>query len=198
MRLTATTILGIGATLALLGACRDTSGDLDVSWLQADVHAADGEVTYTGSGDFFVGETHDGTVQFSIVSNGVDASDGQRFIFLRRGEGLPAEGAYDLAPLEERNGVRVGFTAYYFRQNEVLHEAFAARSGVIRITRSADDRMEGSFEFTGACSGSGPIVDDFTSEGPVGCDPFDPAAPLLEVVGTFVVVPFRTDQGIID
>lgn len=197
MRRAGTAVLGIGATLVLLNACRDPGGDLDVSWLHASVYGAE-DVSYTGSGDFYVGEDHDGTVQFSVVSRGVDASEGQLFTFLRRGDGRPAEGTYALAPLAERDGVLTGFTAYYYREVDGMNEAFTLRSGVLQITRSTDERIEGSFEFTGALYCSAPLVDDFTTEYECG-DPNapDPEAPQIEAVGTFVLVPFGPDAIIL-
>lgn len=198
MRSTGMAVLGLGMTLALLGACRDVGGDLDVSWLHASVYAPD-EATYRGSGSFSVDERWDGVIEFTLVSRGLDASDGQRFIFVRHGEGLPAEGAYALAPLAERGGVLIGFTAYYYRDVDGMHEAFTLRSGVLHVTSSTNDRIEGSFEFTGLRYCAGPIVDDFTTEYECG-DPNtpDPDAPRIDVVGTFVVVPLQAVGGVAD
>jgi hypothetical protein len=198
MRATATIALGIGVTLTLMSACRDPGGGLDVSWFRANVRGVH-EVSYVGSGDFTVGAGHDGLARFILNSNGLDASVGQRLVFFRRGEGRPAEGTHVLGPLEERDGVRVGFAAYYYREDGGLFEAFTASSGVLRITKSTEDMVAGSFQFAGVLYCASPAVDDFTTAYTCG-DPntLDLTAPQVDVIGTFMAEPFEVGRITLD
>jgi hypothetical protein len=191
--------IALASTVALLGACHDPAGDVTVSWLRADVAGAV-EDTYEGTGDFYVGAGAEGIrKQFGIASKGVGAAAGNSLLLYRPGAGRPAVGSYVLAPLGPRHPPQ-GCTAYYSRRANGRVESFTARAGRVDITKSSDDRVEGTFWFAGPRYCSDLLVNRFHGDEWRFCNgtnTIDLSQPQVEVRGSLAAVRW-TSAGVVE
>ena len=155
----------------------------DASWLRASL-SGPADPTFEGTGAFDTGsDPHRGvSVKWTLNSESTGATQGRTLMLYRQGEGRPERGTYPLTLVDQSNGKARGFTAFYTQVRGDTAEAFAARSGVVEITRSTEDRVEGTFRFVGvrysarSMSGRG---------GEVSGDPTNPTGPMIEVSGEF-------------
>ena len=182
----------------LLAACRQTAEPV-TGFLTASVReSADAgvvETAYEGSGSFAVGQDPGAgvSIAFGLRSDGTGASAGQSFGLTRPGQGRPAPGRYDLAPLELSNGQMNGFTAHYQRHVPGRAEDFTAVSGYLVVHESTEDRVTGEFQVTMiqyCLANDVPGPDDWC----VAPTTITQGAPRIAVAGSFTAVPVRVGQ----
>jgi hypothetical protein len=175
-------VASLGIAL-LCVACSSPSDPDRASWMSAaivEVREDAEEVDYTGTANF--GRTGD----FSIASRGNGASEDQTVILVRAREGLPGEGSYVVRSFGTSDG---GFGALYRRvQSDGTAERFASVSGWARISESADDRVEGTFEFTAELFCSTPPGADQSPSCHPGA-PIEGSVPVI-VRGSFSAGPY--------
>ena len=171
----------LAAALAALPltACRadDTlapDGSMFVATVQGSV-----QDSYRGTGQFHLLPGEGGRPGlFAITSH--DPDGGRTFLLFHEGTEAPLPGIY---PLASSAAGPVRFGAVYTRGQGDAMEGFTATSGEMQITVSTSTRVKGSFRFRGArnCVGIG-------SQLSCPPNPLDPAAPSVEVTGSFVAV----------
>lgn len=100
---------------------------------------------YEGDGIFIA--PPDKREGFDLVSASVD-KDGTKLQLHALGDGVPSPGKYILVTPREQLSSRTSFVAFFRRPvvNSGI-EAFASTEGVITITRSDSDVVEGTFKF---------------------------------------------------
>lgn len=195
--------VGLAMIPLVVGACENPAGSEDSGWVRATI-ADVTEVQFEGTGWFFENPAIDEPIRlplrFTISSEATGASINQTLLIFRPGAGIPAVGAYTLRPLEEKDGMLQGFTAYYGRHGDGQSENFTALSGQLEITKSSGDRIEGTFRYTGSLYcwlPNGPAVDYDADHWFCG-DPntVDPAARRVEVTGSFSVRPAPNEPSV--
>jgi hypothetical protein len=184
-----TTWWGIGAAFLLFSACEwSGTGPGGPSFFQAELA---GEVTgsFYGAGSYYYARDHaESPYYFTVAAKGTDPEVRESFDIRWPVTVRPSEGSYRLVPFDHRYGSSTGVTAIYFwsRGDPVtaFSELYVASDGVVEITRSTRDAVEGTIRFTGIQTfRDGP-------DGPTRMDPRtspDPTAPRIEVEGTFRV-----------
>jgi hypothetical protein len=180
MRTRARFLLAALATLPALAACADTPTGSEGAPAFAATIRGSVQDEYLGAGFFHRVEPLAGAPSrglFSIHSH--DGAGRQSFLLFREGDVRPERGRY---PLASSAAGPVRFGAVYHRVSPDRVEGFTAISGELEVTVSREDRIEGSFRFTGVrnCAGTPARVD---------CTPPpDLTQPRVEVTGTFVAV----------
>ena len=180
------------ATLFTLAAC--DSGPVtgaDASHFTASIQGVV-ETTYQGHGHFRVSTPPEGlprpTTFVLFSSNGTRASqEAQSFMLQRIGTGLPAVGRYTLGKQGFGSVDPQVFSATYERKTGDRIESYRARSGVVEITSSSADRIEGTFRFAGSrtCEGTrSHMVCSVISGDEAG-------TAMIEVSGSFTAAPAR-------
>jgi hypothetical protein len=182
--------------LLLAGACRaDGIGTRGPSWFRASV---EGEVSrqFEGSGDFDSAPDRDGANApryFMLFSRGSDPALGETFYLRWPVAGRPAPGRYALVPHTDQYGSATGVTGIYLWQQgdnvsaPSRSELYVAVAGVVEITRSDDDQIEGTVRFSGL------QVEKWGPVHPERSNPRhqpDPTAPRIDVTGTFRATKF--------
>ena len=154
------------------------------SWLRASFSGAVDQV-YEGTGTFHTGSNpHQGiSIKWSLHSEGTGAASGRTLMLYRQGHGRPERGTYTLGLVDQSDGKARGFTAFYMQVRGDTAEAFAARSGIVEITKSTKDRVEGTFHFTGVRYSARTVRG--TPGGQISGDPTNPTGPTIEVSGEF-------------
>ena len=193
MRTRARFLLAALATLPALAACADTpTGSEDAPSFTATIRGSVQD-EYLGAGFFHLVEPPAGMASpgtFTIHSH--DGAGRQSFLLFREGAVRPAPGRY---PLASSAAGPVRFAAVYHRVSPdrvspERVEGFTAIAGELEVTVSREDRIEGSFRFTGVrnCLGTPARVD---------CtNPPDLTQPRVEVAGSFVAVRGGTIQAV--
>jgi hypothetical protein len=171
----------------------------EASFLRAAVRGAVVE-SYEGTASFHVGTPGPGRQQFQISSYG-DVKTGPSFALTRWDGGRLAVGNYplrlvDLAPYLQGEGVQPrGITLQYFHTGEDFEAQFVAHEGVLEITHSSRDRIEGRFNLTGERYCLRERVRSNPPMEPVGpCTPPSTRigdVPEIHVSGTFSATPLR-------
>lgn len=167
-------------TIMAFAACADPAAVEGPTWLVASILEADSTVQYSGTGNF--GKTGD----FSMWSRGTGTSDGETVIFTRDGESRPGPGSYDFV---QQGSPEAGFIGFYRRlRDDGVRDRFAVISGLLVITISSEERIDGTFRFTGElfCSTPAGAAQDSS------CDPGIPISGANPVVieGSFSVAPY--------
>jgi hypothetical protein len=144
---------------------------------------------FTGTGEFKDSVSVAGLETFSIRSEGVGGSQGERFIMHLYGLHRPTPGIlpFDLFPTEAVRGDRMGLSGQYaLRREDGATEWFFVESGELKITESTVSSVRGTFDVVGVrwCV--------YLADGSIeGCD--DPQVPLdaprTTAVGLFAAVP---------
>lgn len=187
MRTRARFLLAALAALPALAACADTpTGPEGAPSLTATIRGSVQD-EFLGAGFFQRVEPPAGAASpglFTIHSH--DAPLRQSFLLFREGDARPGPGRY---PLAATAAGPVRFGAVYQRVTADRVEGFTAIAGELQVTVSREDRIEGSFRFTGVrnCLGTPARLDCTT--------PLDPAQPRVEVSGSFVAVRGGTIQA---
>lgn len=190
-------------TLVLLaaGCSQDGTGSSNSSWFRASMSGAVSR-SYEGTGDFalYREESDDTRRFFKIHSEGADAEVAERFYLRWPNDRRPGVGTYSLVPHADRQGSPHGVTGVYSwsRGDNVTtpasSELYVATTGVIQITRSTADEIEGTISFSGIqVTKWGPIY-------PERDDPRyapDPTAPTIEVGGSFRLTRFDPDNVVV-
>lgn len=191
------------AAMALIAAAGCTGDGLrpeGPSWFRASLT---GEVNrqYEGAGDFAVQRDHDDSPKyFKIHSQNTDAGGHQFFYFRWPNARRPSPGTYALVPHADEYGSPSGITAiYYWRVGDNVtapasSELYVAAGGTVEITRSTAEEVEGTISFSGI------RVSKWDAWGNGPKDPRNqpnPAAPKVQVSGTFRVVRFDEDAVIV-
>lgn len=187
--------------LPLLTACgSEGTGAQGPSWFRASLS---GEVAgeYEGTGDFAFERDHgDSPVYFRISSAGLDPAVQEAFGIRWPDGRRPSPGTYALVPHTDLHGSSNGVAAVYrwSRGDNVSAphegETYVAVGGTVEITRSTDDEVDGTIHFSGI------LVDRTTPQGLERRDPRDrpdPAAPRIEVTGTFRLTRFDGDNVVV-
>lgn len=187
--------------LPLFTACgSEGTGTQGPSWFRASLS---GEVAgeYEGTGDFAFERDHgDSPIYFRITSSGLDTAVQERFWIRWPDSRRPSPGTYALVPHTDVHGSSHGVTAVYTwdRGDNVSAphqgELYVAAGGTVEITRSTDDEVDGTIRFSGI------LVDRTTPQGLERRDPRDrpdPAAPRIEVTGTFRLTRFDIDNVVV-
>jgi hypothetical protein len=161
-----------------------------------------GEVTrqFEGSGDFDSAPDRDAAnapSYFMLFSRGSDPAVGETFYLRWPTSARPAAGRYALVPHTDQYGSAGGVTALYLWQrgdnvsSPSRSELYVAVAGVVEITRSDGDEVEGTVQFSGIqVEKWGPVY-------PERSDPRhqpDPTAPRIDVTGTFHATKFDVDR----
>lgn len=182
------------STAFLLVGCQSTepAGPPQSSFLRANITGAVA-ATYEGTGDFWTGGNRElgRPMTFGINSQGRGSAEGHRFSLWRQREGRAGRGSYALSPPDYTREEWDSFAAVYSRVNGETMEAFVAQSGVITITASSPERVEGTFRFTGIRYCASSISGTPRTEGSCRPSEIDPEAPTLDVSGTFVAAQFE-------
>lgn len=184
---------GMLVVLALTSCDTGPTVPADASWLRASL-SGPADPLFEGTGAFDTGSDprRGVSIKWTLNSEGTSAAPGRTLMLYRQGDGRPERGTYTLGLVDQSNGKARGFTAFYMQIRGDTAEAFAARSGVVEITRSTTDRVEGTFRFTGvrysarSTGGRG---------GEVSGDPTNPTGPTIEVSGEFSAS--RADDGLL-
>lgn len=180
------------ATFIFLPACHDStapaSGRLTAS-IREGVDPPTNETVYDGTGSFRVGKDPGASVSvaFGLHSVGTATSTGQSLGLYRPGQGKPAPGRHELAPLRSVDGHLDGFTAHYHRNVAGRAEDFAALSGYVIVTASSDDLIVGEFQATMVrycLANEVPGSDDWCTAPTT----ITAGAPTIKVVGSFYAV----------
>lgn len=147
------------AMVCAASGCVGPFGPDDPSWMQATIVEGDSTTQYEGGGSY------DDVRGFTINSNGLGESQGERVVFYHREHVRAPEGIYTFGPWE---GDHRGFTGLYLRDGPGPSESanFVITEGLLHITESTLARIEGSFGFTAElyCSSA-----DYPHDTP--CDP---------------------------
>jgi hypothetical protein len=179
---------GLMLCLLAVGCAESGTGPAGPSWFRATL---EGEVTGTfeGTGDFsFQRDYAETPYYFTIHAKGADPETDERFYIRWPITSRPGTGSHPLVPQEHEYGSASGATVLYWRiQGDddpapAQVELYVASGGVVEITRSTADVVEGSIRFSGV-----QVIRDAPS-GPQRADPVyrpDPAAPRIEVEGSF-------------
>lgn len=187
------------ALLVLFASCsRDGTGAGGPSWFRASVS---GEVSseYEGTGDFGFYREEDGGPgrYFKIGSQGTRAELDENFYLRWPDDRRPRPGTYALVPHTMLHGSPHGVTAIYtwHKGDNVTapshHELYVASGGVVEITRSTADEVEGTIRFSGVQVGK--WVGITTERHDL---PYAPKAdaPTIDVSGSFRVTRFDIDD----
>lgn len=184
----------LGLVLLTAAACRtDGTGPGGPSWFRASLT---GEVAreYEGTGDFAsLRDFAESPRYFMIFSKSEEGQLRESFYFRWPNARRPAAGTYELVPHEDQWGSSRGVTGLYaWRQGdnvtEPAHgELYVATGGVVEITRSTPEEVEGKIRFSGTM---------VLKSGPWGTEVDDPRyrpnpeSPTVEVSGTFRAIWF--------
>lgn len=181
--------IAAGALCILAAGCgREGIGPDGPSWFHASLA---GEVvgSFEGTGTFsFERDYAETPAYFTIRAKGSDPEVEEVFHVRWPTTARPRPGTHPLVPHEDAYGSTRGVTALYWRTrgddvNAPAHiELYAAATGVVEITHSSGEVVEGTIRFTGLqTTRSAP-------SGPQRQDPIydpDPNAERIEVEGTF-------------
>jgi hypothetical protein len=170
--------LAIIGSSVLAAGCSSGTDAAEPSWMQADLAGAV-ESSFNGSGEFSVDPPAPGYRLQDFVIDASDSTDVREFISIAGfGYGRPAVGDYPLQAVDGSNPEAVGVTAFVLRRRGLEAHSFATRSGLLRITRSTDDRIEGTFQFTGV---------EYVTTPPLPDEQPAPGTATLDVTGSFSV-----------
>ena len=186
---------------AALSGCRgDGVGPHGPSWFRASL---EGEVNaqYEGTGDFsFLRDYAESPRYFRIYSTGLDTVVRETFHIRWPEARQPAPGTYALVPHTDAFGSTQGVSGVYLwhRGDNVTapaqSERYVATGGTIEITRSTQEEVEGTIRF------SGTLVERRGTGAPERLDPQerpDPAAPKIEVTGSFRLIRFDENAVVV-
>ena len=158
------------------------------SWFRASL---EGEVTgnFDGTGSFsFERDYAETPYYFKVHARGTDPEVTERFYIRWPVTSRPRVGSYLLVPHEHGHGSTTGVTAHYSwsrgdnETSPATIEVYVALGGVVEITHSSRDAVEGTIRFTGI------QTTRYATSGVIRTDPAhqpDPTAPTIEVTGTF-------------
>jgi hypothetical protein len=161
------------------------------------------ETDYTGTGTFQVVPPSVPTpIRFSISSNGVGASEGQKLWLL--GRSAPAGGRYEIQELrlDPRTGGGLygelnegAYAAFYsYREGNTLR-VFSASSGALQVTESqtgsTPGRIAGAFTLTGTLTSVCTAAPGFPGD-IMSCEPAGEEA-TVEITGSFRAGPIGGD-----
>jgi hypothetical protein len=150
--------------------------------------------TYEGTGEFLVGDAppSGGPRTFGLSSAATDGRGQRRFSFYQQGSGQPPRpGRYAVAAPDYAKPTWATVAAIYIRATDGGVEAYVGRDGEVVISESSGRRVAGTFRFTAIryCARGGPNQ--------TACEPsvVDPAAPTIEVTGSFTARPGDTSAS---
>jgi hypothetical protein len=161
--------------------------------------AVDGAVvdTFEGRASFHVGTPGPGRQQFQLSSYG-SVRTGPSFAITRWNGGRLAVGSYPLGLVDlgdsrtQGSGPLSGITLQYFHTDEEFEAQFVAYEGVLEITHSTRNRVEGTFTFSAERYCLRERIRSNPPREPVGpCTPQSVrlGAPEIRVSGTFSATP---------
>jgi hypothetical protein len=179
------------STMLLAAGCvGDGIGPGGPSWFRATL---EGEVTgqYEGTGAFAALRDEAGGPRFFMISSEDPGPERRESFYIRwPSSARPGPGTYPLVPHETRYGSARGVVAHYAwsRGDNVSEphwsELYVAAGGVVEITRSTAELVEGTIRLSGIqTERNGPMHTE-------RMDPRnqpDPTAPRIEVSGSFRV-----------
>jgi hypothetical protein len=178
-------------TLLLIGCEAEPPTGSNASFLRAEVTGAV-QASYSGTGEFWMGGSAALQVPttFGINSRLNVSASGETVSLWVLQDGRPAVGEYQLRLPDYSENQWQSFAAVYHHRQGGSMESFVAESGIVRITASSADRVEGTFQFTGVRYCAASAADRVGS-----CRPteVDPSAPRNSVSGSFVASPASYD-----
>lgn len=184
------------STLLAAGCSGDGTGPGGASFFRASL---DGEVTgqYEGGGEWGPQRVEPGAPWYLTIAS-QEARDGreQRFVLRWPGRGRPPVGAYPLVRFADGSGSPQGAVALYGFQDgdnvsrAATYETYVGLSGTVEITRSTDEVIEGTVQFSGAQVYRS-VGADVLRNDPRGQP--DPSAPRVNVSGSFRVTRWADD-----
>jgi hypothetical protein len=183
--------------LLAAGCTEDGTGPGGPSWFRATL---DGAVTgqYEGRGEWGPERTEQGAPWYLTIAS-QEETDGveQSFVLRWPGRGRPQAGTYSLVHFDDAAGSPHGPVALYRYQagdnvsQVAMVDTYVGLAGTVEITRSTDDVVEGTVQFSGAQVYRS-VGADVLRNDPRGQP--DPAAPRIQVSGSFRVTRWA-DEG---